>query len=396
MGWRYRKFRSYSRKYQPKFFYSEKEIDFTTESIDYSQFLLQEFFTADLETRRKLSDYYIQEYGKLSFIYLNRKYSEWVNGDYHLTDMMKERITSFMPNFLNEQAKHNLGLHEFMASIKNTVKAFQKQQQATYSNLLNLKSPQEVFSIFEREYDKIQVLTIPNFKFNVLTEDEKEEALEISRYILEIKLQKAFEHIQRDLNIFLKYTDKFKRGIFSASYSTKQLNIKVDMTNKLVYNFENLTFTNNESEANSRFKEYSDKYLAYELVSLYKESNKAYSHSFLNENDIQLFLDHFLELSNGENEVSMNSTFEGEGGILLIKANIKPLKLLKTLMLKSYINLVIYFILIAIFVLYVVNNINFNLLIFGSLIGGILAYSLVSEEIEKLKLLTKEYKTYGK
>jgi hypothetical protein len=105
MSWRYR-------SYQSKFYFFEKEIDFTTEYLNYEQFLLQEFFTADFKTREKISNYYIEVYGSRSFAYLKRKYSEWANGDYHLTDLMRERILSLMPKFLNENAKNKLGIHE--------------------------------------------------------------------------------------------------------------------------------------------------------------------------------------------------------------------------------------------------------------------------------------------
>ena len=395
MSWHYKKYRSYSRSYQPKFFFSEKEIDFTTEYLDYSQFLLQEFFTADLETRQKLSNFYIQEYGSRSFSYLKRKYLEWANGDYHLTDMMKERITSIMPKFLNEEAKHNLGIHEFMASIKNTVKSFQSSQKTTYRNTSYLKQPQEVVSIFEKEYDKIQSLTIRNFRFNVLTEEEKVEALEISKYILELKLQKTFDQIERDFNTFLPHMFKFNRGIFSASYSITTFNIKIDITYTGIEDIEIPKFNINETEANSRFKEYSDKYLAYELVSIHKDANKAVSNSFLNSNDIQLFFTHYEELSNGESEVSMNSTFQGEGGILLLNAQMKPLKLLKTSIIVSSIRLAIYFIVIITLVSLAINHKLFTLLIFGGFFAGIIAFSLVNEEIKQLKSLTKEFKTNG-
>lgn len=396
MSWRYRKYRSYSRSYQPKFFFSEKEIDFTTEYLDYNQFLLQEFFKADLETKQKLSDFYIQEYGSRSFAYLNRKYSEWANGDYHLTDLMKERITSIMSKFLNDKAKQKLGIHEFMASIKNTVKSFQISQKSTFKNTTNLKQPQEVISIFEKEFEKIQSLTIRNFRFNILTEEEKEEALEISKYILEIKLQKAFDKIERDFNTFLPFMFKFNCGIFSASYSISTFNLKVDLTNKGINDIEIPKFNISEAEANSRFKEYSDKYLAYELVSLHKETNKAISNSFLNANDIQLFFAHYEELSKGESEVCMNSTFQGEGGILSLNAQMKPLKVLKTSIIISSIKLAIYFIVIITLVSLAINHKLITMLIFGGFFVGIFVLNLINIEIKKFKSLKKEFKNYGK
>jgi hypothetical protein len=396
MSWRYRKHRSYKRSYQPKFFFSEKEIDFTTEYLDYNQFILQEFFTADLETKKQLSNFYAKEYGTRSLAYLNRKYSDWTNGDYHLTDLMKDRILYVMPKFINDKAKHKLGIHEFMASIKNTVKSFQTIQKSTFRNTSNLKQPQEIVSIFEKEYLKIQTLTIRNFRFNVLTEEEKEEALEISKYILEIKLQNAFDQIERDINTFLPYMSKFKRGVFSAYYSITTFSLKVDISKIGIDDIQIPKFNITETEVNSRFKEYSDKFLAYELVSIHTESSKSVCNSFLNSIDIQLFFSHYEELSNGESEVRMNSTFQGEGGILSLSAKMKPLKLLNISIFISYVKLILYFIVITILVTFLIYNNLFTLLIFGGFFGGISALILIKEEINQINNNIEEKKLFKK
>lgn len=395
MSWRYRKYRTDSRSYKPKFYFSEKEIDFTSEYLDYNQFLLQEFFSADIQSRQNFSEFYVDEYGERSFAYLKRKYGEWLNGNFHLTDLMKERIISIMPKFLNDSAKHKLGIHEFMASIKNTVKSFEVGQKSTFRNTSNLKQPQEVVSIFEKEYEKIQNLTIQNFKFNVLNDEEKKETLEISKYILEIKLQKTFDQIERDFSIFLSYMFKFKRGMFSAVYSIAIFNLRIDLLDIGIEDLKIPKFTINEAEANSRFKEYSDKYLAYELISIQHNANKAVNNSFLNANDIQLFFAHYEELANGESEVSMNSTFQGEGGILTLKAQMKPLKLLKTSIVISSIKLTIYFVVIITLLSLTIKNKFFILLIFGGFFIGIFTLSFLSKEIKQLKTLIKEFKTYG-
>jgi len=110
-----------------------------------------------------------------------------------------------------------------------------------------------------------------------------------------------------------------------------------------------------------------------------------------------LFFTHYEELSNGESEVNMNSTFQGEGGILSLKAQMKPLKLLTTSIIVSAIKLVIYFIVIITLVSLAITMTHklFILLIFGGFFLGIYAFALVSEEIKQLKSLTKEFKTYG-
>jgi protein-S-isoprenylcysteine O-methyltransferase Ste14 len=91
----------------------------------------------------------------------------------------------------------------------------------------------------------------------------------------------------------------------------------------------------------------------------------------------------------------MNSTFQGEGGILSLKAQLKPLKLLKTSIVISSIKLAIYFIVAITLISLAINHNLFALLIFGGFFVGIFALSLINDEITLLKSLTKEYKTYG-
>lgn len=403
MSWRSNYY--YRRTYKEKFFFSEKEIDFTTEYLDYNQFLLQEFFNADLETRKKISNYYYDEYGKQSFGYLKRKYSEWANGNYHLTDLMKERIVSFMPQFLTEEAKHKLGIHDFMSSIKKTVNAFWKKETYNYrdryrysqsSNKKRLSSINDVLELFENDYERINKLTFNRFKFNVLKDEEKDEALEVSKYILKVKLQNAFNQVKKDFDTFLPIITKFKRGAFTASYELSFYEYHLDLSNKDYQEFSFPNFRINEIETNSKYRKYSDKYLAYEMVSVNSESKKAISESFLNNHDLNLFYTHYEELAKGDSAVDMNGTFQGEGGKLIIKAEMKPLKILKISISKSIFKLVVVLIVIAGIISWSVREEWYSFLFWGGLIGGFISFGFIAEEISELKILIKELKQYGK
>ena len=91
----------------------------------------------------------------------------------------------------------------------------------------------------------------------------------------------------------------------------------------------------------------------------------------------------------------MNSTFHGEGGILSFKVLIKPLKLLKTSILVSTIKLAIYIFVIITLASLALNYTLFSLLIFVIFFIGVFAFSQVNEQINQIKSLTKEFKTYG-
>jgi hypothetical protein len=377
--------------------FKDLKFDFSDgKYLSHWDFMLSEFFKASKEIKEEFRKAYINEYGVGPYNHMMRNYwYSWEYGDRVVSDTQSYRIYYLMQNLLDDSAKHRLGMNEFMMSIKSTVKGFMDTQKKTYSKLQNLNNTQDLIQVFVKELERIKLLILFDIKARILSEEEKKEALEISKYILEIKLQKTFDQIERDFTIFLPFMFKFKRGIFSANYSITNFNLKLDITNTGIEDVEIPKFKIKEIEANSRFKEYSDKYLAYELVSIHQEANKAVSNSFLNVNDMELFFAHYEELSNGESLVNMNSTFQGEGGILSLKAQLKPLKLLKTSIVISSIKLAIYFIVAITLISLAINHNLFALLIFGGFFVGIFALSLISEEITLLKSLTKEYKTYG-
>jgi hypothetical protein len=379
--------------------YNFKDLDFDfsdSKYLSHWDFMLSEFFNATKEVKKKFLDAYFNEYGAGPYNYMLRNYwYSWEYGNRTVSDTQSWRIYKIMEPLLDDNGKLRLGMNEFMMSIKTTVKSFLETQKKSYSKVQKLNKIQDVTQLFKNELDKIRSLNLFDIKPRILSEEEKVEALEISKYILEIKLQKSFDQIERDFNLFLPYMFKFKRGIFSATYSISMFNINVDITHSGVIDVEIPKFKIKEIKANSKFKEYADKYLAYELVSIHKEENKLVSISFLNANDIELFFEHYMELSNGESEVSMNSTFQGEGGTLSMQVKMKPLKLLRTSIAISVTKLVIYSIVIIGVVSLAINYKLLPLLIIGGLFLGALFYNLFSDEIKLLKNLTTEIKRYG-
>lgn len=378
--------------------FKEREINFADETrINYQAFLLSEFFNASDDEKVKILNAYKAHFGISSYNYMLSNYwYSWQLGYRKISNVQADRICSIMPQLLNDVAIQKLGTNDFMMGIKDTVKSFLYTQKASFRNTVNIKNPQELVEIFEKEFEKIKETKIRSFRFNVLTHAEKKEALEIAHYILKTKLQMSFEQIERDFNTFLPYMYKFKRGAFTASYLINNFNLKLNITKIGLNDVVVPKFKIKEIEANSNFKSYAEKYLAYELVALYSQSQKAISNSFLNANDIKLFFDHYEELSLGDSEVNMNSTFQGEGGVLSLKVQMKPLKLLKSSIMISSLRMVIYFIVIVTLVSLAVNNNLFIIFIFVGFLVGIIILSRLIQEAKELKLLLSELKKYGK
>lgn len=411
MSWRNSKYYDFRRSpYKPNFYYSEKELDFTKENLDYNQFLLQEFFNADLETRKRISNFYIDNFGNRSFAYLKRKYSEWANGNYHLTDLMSGRILSMMPRFLNSEAKHKLGIHQFMSTIKKEVKSFERKQNNRYNQTKYISRTSELLEIFEKEYYEIQTYSYDSLNIyahrkgmlkdghrtDMLRDNELIEAIEISKYILKVKLKNLYDQIEQDFQVFLPFIQSLKIGTFDSSFTIKAFDIIINLT-KLDTNIIKVpNFKIPEIESKSIFKKYSDKYLAYEFVRINRKSKEQIANSFLNNNDLQLFLNHYIKLSNYDSEVSFDSNFLGESGELKIKARLVPLKLLKTSLLYTFIKLAIYNVITILLITLVIRNEAYALLLIGGFFVGILVFTMISEEIKKIRILIKEMKTYGK
>jgi hypothetical protein len=306
----------YSYKAKPKFYYSYKEIDFSNEYFDYEQFLLQEFFTSDSETKKQFLKQYEKIYGCNALIYFNKKYSEWRESTFSLSNEMKNRILSIMPEFLSENAVHKLGMYEFVFAIKDIINNFQVKQKNLYATKnLDIK---DIASIFQNEYKRILNIESPSFRFNLLSDAEKKETVEIAKYILKYKLQKKFYQIERDFKTFTPYLSKLKNVAFWAHYTISAFGVKIPMTKNTFLNdmkiprFEIKTITAN---ADNKYKEYVDKYLAYELVMLRKDVVKAACNSFLNDYDFNFLMD---SLITGK-MIKVESTFQGEGGLLNIR-----------------------------------------------------------------------------
>lgn len=402
--------------YSFTFHFSETDIDFSPRSdrfFNYHKFLLNEFFNATDEEMIKIMTAYQKRYGQSAFNYvLKNYYWGWRHGSRTLSNVQESRILSIMPDFLNdvakqklekikEEARYRLGIEEMTNVIKKSVQSFFSIQGTLYSKQ-SIAASEDIISIFQKEFERAKAIQVTEqaskFSYDrivVLTEDEQNEALNIAKYIVYVKLQKQFNQIVKDFNTFLPFMQGFRRGIFKAVYTISIFNVRSEITNA---KFDKVSIPNyriKEIETNSRFKETADKYLAYELVNIHSETNKSITNAFLNANDVKLFFDHYEELSNSDSEINMTSTFTGEGGVLNMEAKMKLIKMLKTFIAKSAVKILIYTIVIAGLITWVSAYKQWGLLFLGGLFVGGFYLSLVGEEMKQIKLYKSEIKLYG-
>jgi hypothetical protein len=393
--------------YSFTFKFSEKDIDFKPRSghfFNLHKFLINEFFNSTDEEMQTIMKVYLIKFGESAYKYVMKTYYwGWRDGNRTLSNIQQERILSIMPELLNEKAKETLnrikeearykiGIEEVVGGIKRTVESYFQNQRNIY-NQDKVQTDIDLQNIFQKEVDRAKQLSLIG-PFFVLDDTERAEVIKISKYIVNVKLQKQLDQIEKDFNTFIPFMQLVKRGILSASYSITALNITIDLTKKVFDKIKVCDILVEEIVANSRFKEFSDKYLLNELITINSNANKAVSNAFLNAHDIQLFFDHYNEISLSDSEVDMKSTFNGESGNLNIQIQMKSIKMLKTSIAKSLSKILIITIIVAGLVTVAMRNEWFSILFLGGGFTAIVYFGLLNQEIKLIKHFKTEIKQH--
>lgn len=307
-------------------YYTNKEIDFTLDDLNYDEFLLQEYFNSDENSWNKISSIYQKTYN-ISLEYIGQNYLAWKSSSHtFLYKGIRERILKIMPTVLSNEAKVKLGLHEFLIAIKFIVK---KNELIISSDKENIYSFDGFIDSIKHELKCIKSIELPSLKFNILGEKERREILDISKYILKVKLQSIYKHVSKDIEVVSPYfkTNNFDR--FEICYTTNFGKYELKLENKELGKIKFPKFELQNIKSNNKYDIYAEKYLAYELKDIHKKRNKNIVDGFLNTTDMNIFLSKYIELKESQDcEVKMNGEFNGEVGKLRIGVHYIPPKLI--------------------------------------------------------------------
>lgn len=400
--------------YSFTFNFSEEDIDFSPRLgyfYNYDNFLINEFFNStDSEIDAIMNGYYLK-YGESAYNYVMKTYFyNWRQGSRHLTNIQQKRILALMPKFLNEEAKKkleliqekanfSLGTKEIVDSISKTVEAFFQRQLYIYRQR-KIVSINDLIDILNSEIERTTKLNIQSYYWQreilILNEDEKKESLQISQYIILEKLQKQFNSIENDFNTFFPFLKLIERGVFVIEYELEKLNLKIDLGQ---LDFTTITFPKTsitEIESKNRYKVYSDKYLANELIIIHNEVKENVSNSFLNSNDLALFFRQYQELQKSSNDITMKSTFTGEAGILKISVEMKSLNMLRTYIVKSYAKILISALILGgLIKLILFLELDHTIVLIIGGLSVISCFNYIKEEAENISNNIKDIKKYG-
>ena len=259
--------------------------------------------------------------------------------------MIQERIVNFMPFFLTKEAKHKLVINSFITAIKIWPNYFtffgNRGLGFGNKNCIEILQFSEINDLILRGSSRIEKFNV-TFRHDILNENEKHQAIQIIKYILYSKLQTAVNQLKNDFDIFLPYMKLFNKGPFSANYESTFFKFKVNLDD---LNIDEVIFPEiklNEVISNDkRFKPYSDKYLAYEILNINKSGKKAESKSFLNAYELSLLKSYYEDMSSTKSITNYDSVFQGEGGTLDIKMTLFPKKVLQLTFLRSILTLIL-------------------------------------------------------
>jgi len=396
-------------------YYKEREIDHGS-IFDYNQFILQEFFNCDNETWYRLASHYRSVHGNRSLSYLERKFSEWKNGNYHLTDLMEERILDVMPNFLSkdarnkliirdelirireEERKYKLGLDEFLRTIKRIVQSNQLKR-SSYQKVNSISTFEAFVETIRDELDKIKNIDIEDLSLYYNTDEERKEILNIAKYVLKIKLQSTYKHLMNDIELVSPYFKKNEFDRFKISYKASFGIHDIKFSNTELKEVKFPTFDLRNIISNNKYNEFAEKYLANELKDIFYKRNDNVVDGFLTTTDINIFLSKYLELKKNQDcEVKMNGEFNGEIGILTMSAQYIPPKFLDVEINKKRFAAGLKILIPTLILIWIGESDSWNLLIglwFITIPVGFGIYSSIKEDFDTITELKNKKKYYA-
>lgn len=314
-----------------KYYFKDADIDFNAADLDLEGFLIGEYFKSGDDIKKEIYKFYRKKHGRRSLEYLKRKNSEWAEGDFHLTQLMRERITEVMPHFLSDDAKQKLGMNDFVCSIRSLVESHRwGKGKDSVERRINryrwssesgkqreLSSISKLTMFFEAEFDIINKKKNDyHFRYNILSEEEKRMAFEIGLYILLYKLKSLLKRVKNDLKHFSDLIALIGDVEFSLHYTVAEFEHQLEIRDIVEsdLNFWDISFQ--LPMLTSEYSHYADLYLANELKSIRIQENESNIHDVrLTGKEINNFISQIDYLSNVDAETQFQGTFRGEGGI---------------------------------------------------------------------------------
>lgn len=416
-GYHYRYYRKRNRKIyraptsHSLSIYLIDEFDFSTEEIDLKQFLVTQLFTGDTAVKEKFESFYLQKYGELSLAYWKRTYKCWLQEKKKISNMMVDRIMTIMPSCLSEDIIDSLSLNVFLLTIKRTVQIFLSKRVKSYRTvkMFNVDAVLELFkqesmridsdliTIFQAEYEKFSEkykIVFDCYGGGPLTQEEYNDAFLISDYILKTKLHNDYRAIESDFNLIHKYLARNVNPLLSVIYHISCFDIEIDLVDIKQDSFSLPSFLINELDVKSdKYREYVEKYIAYEMLEIRKKQQMRVIASSINESDLKAYFAKYQNAKNGDNVINMKAEMQGNGGVLNLSIDYIPRKVLVSKIIWSIIKIIIIASIIVGITIFAYSKHLLLEFAFTVLIPAVILIKIVLEEIKSINLNIKQIRS---
>ena len=180
----------------------------------------------------------------------------------------------------------------------------------------------------------------------------------------------------------------------SAYYFIPTYNVDIDILeisiNDLRFSFGAMS----ELLIETKYRPYADKFLAYEMIEIQNQKNKAVFKSKLSQKEMDNFILKYKELRSGKYEVEMKSDFESECGVLKLSTKVVPYVTIKNAVILSWTKIFSFFVAIAVVLIF---GMSIELTFVKGFVGFVLillAINLLIFEISELKSFKEKYKEF--
>jgi hypothetical protein len=260
---------------------------------------------------------------------------------------------------------------------------------------LNKFFQDEITRINQYDLSKNEIKNILQ-KIIILTEQEKNEAFEISELLCSLKLETQIDQIRRDIATFSPFLENNKTSNLNSNYKIFSYQINLDLKNISSAKILKPEFDDVNLKYKSKYKDFVDKYLANEFIELNKSSNEKTVRNMINQIDLHDFFENIQSLKGSKIQHSLNYTFIGEGGELQLDIVLRHYTVVITEMAKSVLYILLATLILGGIVIWFIEKEVKILFIF---LGFYIVYpylSIVSPNLKKLSKGYKDLKNYGK
>ncbi|MCU7490543.1 MAG: hypothetical protein HF312_02670 [Ignavibacteria bacterium] len=270
----------------------------------------------------QIADLYKSLYGQKPYSYLLEAYDHWKKGERKVSDQTMARILKCVPKFLSKEKRLFILKSEIIQFIDRQQKRFENRSISYYNIDGFYKDFGNAIGSFSKE-------DLRWFVKDVFTKVEIDTYVEISKYVVQKKLEQSYNQVKSDLHILYSEISKISLGIVSAYYAIDFFKAKVSLSNFPDIKMQLITKGISAPTLTHDMDEWMLSHLIDEILRLTYIQELGNINQEISRNDLGLLYNQYNELLLNDKEAHISSEFKGKGGVFSIGIQLKSRAKLK-------------------------------------------------------------------